>query len=218
MALDAFLEMRFENWHTDNAADYRMLYTYNKNHSTRATLALGRLRRTAMVFRQFLLMESADEEKEAGCFEIMPEWLRPVFRNDLDDFVADIENGNEDAKIAGDDANTYMSVRTAMEHEGMILAATIAMLLDWWSSPVLEWKAEQVVKGCSIFLDRILDAPALVDTLWFERFPPTTVKQRRRIARATTMAPVWREITGCNFYQQPARYLLARAGHWRPWS
>lgn len=210
VAVDAFLEMRLENWHTDNAADYQMLYSYNKNDSTRATLALGRLRRTAMLFRQFLLMETAGEEKAAGCFEIMPEWLRPVFRNDLDDFISEIENGNDDARIAGDDANTYMSVRTAMEHGGMILAATISMLLDLWSSPVLEWKAEQVAKGCSIFLNKIKDAPTLIETLWLKRFPPTTVKQRRRIARATMMAPVWREITRCNFYEQPARYLLAR--------
>jgi hypothetical protein len=210
VALDAFLDLRFENWFTDSAADFHQLYKYNKNSSTTAALALGRLRRTAMMFRQFLLMESAQEERDAGCFEIMPEWLRPIFRNDLDDFVAEIEDGEMDARIAGDDANTMFTMRTGMEHAGMILSATIALLLDWWAAPVLEWKSEQVLKGCSIFLDKVKDAPALVDTLWLERFPPTTVKQRMRIQRAMDMAPVWREIEKCNFYEQPARYLLAR--------
>ena len=46
-----------------------------------------------MVFRQFLLMETAEEEKAAGCFEVMPEHLRTVFRDDLDDFIAEVEAG-----------------------------------------------------------------------------------------------------------------------------
>ena len=164
-----------------------------------------------MIFRQFLLLETAEEEKAVGCFEVMPENLRPVFRDDLDNFIAEIEAGEGgEYSIVGDDAQTYMSARTAVEHSGMILSATIAMLLGWWAGPVLPWRSSQICKGCEIFLSHVKDSPSLVETLWIEKWPACTEKQKLRIEEAMRMSHVWKEITRTNFYLQPARNLLAR--------
>lgn len=169
VALDAHLELRFENWHMKNAANFNHIHKYNFDDTATATLTLGRLRRTAILFKQFLLCDNEDEERAIGATQMVPDWLRPIFRDDLDDFMASIEG-------TGDEEDTVMSFNKSLDNAGMILAATVAAILGWWNAPVMEWRERQVQEGCDIFLEHVKDAPTLCNMLWIKKYPSAKVK------------------------------------------
>ena len=79
-----------------NAANFNHIHKYNFDDTATATLTLGRLRRTAILFKQFLLCDNEDEERAIGATQMVPDWLRPIFRDDLDDFMASIEGTGDD--------------------------------------------------------------------------------------------------------------------------
>jgi hypothetical protein len=164
VALDALLDLRFENWHNPNAADFEKLFETDIFGSTKAALMLGRLRRTALMFKQCLLLENRQQEVDEGCSTFLPDWIRDLFKDDLDSYMAEIE---ED----GTEEDTVFTRGSAIENAGMILAATIAAILGWWRAPLLEWRERQIQDGCNAFLEHVVDAPQMCEMLWLKTFP-----------------------------------------------
>ena len=204
IALDATLQLRYENWFTESAPDIKELSAMNIEGSTECGLILGRLRRTAFVFKMCLLHDSVEEDRLEGAAATssMPEWLRARFRVDLDDFMDEV-HGDRD----GEDA---VSASSSMDKAGMILVATISSIMGIWKAPLMPWKERQIQEGCNAFAERVLDAPKLCALLWLSPLPETTVVTTERIKVARMLAPAWRGISRSSFYKNPARYLLAR--------
>jgi len=205
VALDAFLEFRYDNWFQETAANQVDIFKNNVANSTEASLLLSRLRKTALVFKQCLLFESKQEEIEAGCTAVLPAWLRAIFKEDLDDFMQEIEGRNRQ----GDDIS-IMTRGTALNSSGMILAATVAATMGWWTPPLLPWRERQIHDGVDSFMEKVADSPSLCEMLWLKKFPNTTIKLLKGLRQAQSLKHVWAKITQCNFYKQPARYLLSR--------
>ena len=204
IALDATLQLRYENWFSDFSPNMKELFNFSIEGSADCGLMLGRLRRTAFIFRMCLLLESNEEDRQEGATLAapVPDWLRARFRIDLDDFMDEV-HGDRD----GDDA---MSASSSMEKSGMILVATISSIMGIWKAPLLPWKEKQIQDGCNAFCERVLDAPKLCEMLWLNPLPLTTQTTMERLKVARGLAPAWRGICRLAFYKHPARYLLAR--------
>lgn len=202
VALDASLQLRYENWFSEFSPDINELFNFNVNESASCGLKLGRLRRTAMMFKMCLLNETEEEDHAEGVSVVITLALRTLFRRDLDDFMEE---------IAGDrDGEDAMSAMSSMEKAGMILIATISSIMGIWKAPLLMWKEKQIQDGCNAFCERIQDAPKLCEMLWLNPLPNCGMINMKRLEQARTLVPVWRSICKLNFYKNPARYLLAR--------
>ena len=99
---------------------------------------------------------------------------------------------------------------SSVEHSGMVLAATIAALLDLWDAPILSWKEGQINGGCVAFLALAENPKLFCEVLSMKKMPVCDSLKMKKIAQARELSSVWKtQYERMDMKIHPARFILS---------
>jgi hypothetical protein len=201
VAIDGSLSLRFEDWHSSFKTAFPDPNTFVVKDSEQCTLSLGKLRRIGLIFEKCLLENDPLLSHVKDTFEV-PLFIKNRFKDDFAALINDI--------CGCGDGNDSMSHVSSLENGGMVLAATVASILELWKAPTIKWRERQIGIGCEHFLDLSTNPQLFCRRLFLDPLPKCTKLMKAQMECAWSMRKAWDVYMQCSLIDYPARYLIAQ--------
>ena len=160
----------------------------------------------------------------------VPKFVRTLFMADFQDFIVQISqkltsvtpstvvNIATRAPVQSDEHMQFLSTQpvyvksSPFLYSDMVLAATLATILDLWKAPLTEWSDRDICKGCFYFRKMCskMNYNELCIVLEQREFVNSGVIACKRLERAMELHEAWKVLHKHDFYLNPARCILAR--------
>lgn len=220
IGIDCLLSFQLVGWFTKHRPDFQLMKSLDFENSMDLFFIMGQIRRLVLIFEACLLPES-DSSPNVSVN------MMQSFHADFTSFLNDLRTFGSLERSAGIETNnsfhslsTFCITRdnpvepagtTALNSTNMVLAATIACLLEVWHAPVSDWRDKHIYQGCHAFLDLSSNYKAFVKRLFLDPIPNCTKLNAKRVRLARLKADIWNnfEISKLTLSDSPARYILA---------